>query len=162
MYSILPKRLRSRQKKTAAAAAHIPARIRGASGVPLRRPVADTDAISLPRHSAPRISLDSSAMTYAEEQTVTVGAWTIAVSYNGDKFEDCSMSRSTAELGITFLRAQDGLLLALESQKWKLERGKGYTVRLVAGSRSVEAKALAEFKAVTIALVDRAFNERLR
>jgi hypothetical protein len=101
-------------------------------------------------------------MTYAEEQTVTVGAWTIAVSYKGDKFEDCSMSRSTAELGITFLRAQDGLLLLLDSQKWKLERGKGYTVRLVAGSRSVEAKALAEFKAVRIALVDRALNEGLR
>ena len=37
-------------------------------------------------------------MTYAEEQTVTVGPWTITVSYKGDKFEDCSMSRSTAEL----------------------------------------------------------------
>ena len=34
--------------------------------------------------------------------------------------------------------------------------------RLVAGSRSVEAKALAEPKAVRIALVDRTLNERLR
>jgi hypothetical protein len=149
-------------KKAASGAAHIPAGIREASDVPLPRPVADTDAITLPRHSAPRILLDSPAMTYAEEQTVTVGAWTIAVSYKGDKFENCSMSRSTAELGITFVRAQDGLLLVLDSQKWKLERGKGYTVRLAAGSRSVEAKALAEFKAVTIALVDRSLNERLR
>jgi hypothetical protein len=149
-------------KKAAATAAHIPAGIRKASSVPLRHPVADTDTVTLPRHSAPRISLDSSAMTYTEGQTLTVGAWTIAVSFKGDKFEDCSMSRSTAELGITFLRAQDGLLLVLDSQKWKLERGKGYTVRLVAGSRSAEAKALAESKAVTIALVDRALNERLR
>ena len=101
-------------------------------------------------------------MTYAEDQTVTVGAWTIAVSYKGDKFEDCSMSRSTAELGISFVRTQDGLLLVLDSQKWKLERGKGYNVRPIAGRRSVEAKALAEFKAVTIALVDRYLNERLR
>jgi hypothetical protein len=54
------------------------------------------------------------------------------------------------------------LLLVLDSQKWKLERGKAYSIRLVAGSRSVEAKALAEFKAVTIGLVDRALNERLR
>ena len=46
--------------------------------------------------------------------------------------------------------------------KWKLERGKGYTIRLMAGSRSVEAKALAESKAVTIQLADRAINERLR
>jgi hypothetical protein len=149
-------------KKAASAAAHIPVGIREASDVPLPRPVVDTDAIRLPRRNAPRISLDSPAMTYAEEQTVTVGAWTIAVSYKGDKFEDCSMSRSTAELGITFVRAQDGLLLVLDSQKWKLERCKGYTVRLAAGSRSVEAKALAEFKAVTIALVDRSLNERLR
>ena len=101
-------------------------------------------------------------MTYAEVQTVTVGPWTIAVSYKGDKFEDCSMSRSTAELGISFVRAQDGLLLVLDSKKWKLERGKGYNVRPIAGRRSVEAKALAEFKAVTIALVDRYLNERLR
>jgi hypothetical protein len=146
-----------------AATAHVPAGIRNASDVPLPRQVANADAVTIPQHSAsPRTSLDSSAMTYAEEQTVTVGAWTIAVSYKGDKFEDCSMSRSTAELGIAFLRAQDSLLLILESQKWRLERGKGYTVRLVAGSRSVEAKALAESKAVTIALVDRALNERLR
>jgi len=53
-------------------------------------------------------------------------------------------------------------MLFLESNKWKLENGKEYTVRLVAGSRSVEAKALAESKAVTIALTDRALNERLR
>ena len=42
------------------------------------------------------------------------------------------------------MRAQDGLLLLLDSPKWKLDRGKAYTVRLVAGSQSVEAKALAE------------------
>lgn len=36
------------------------------------------------------------------------------------------------------------------------------TVRLVAGSRSVEAKALAETEDVTIALVDRSLNEKLR
>jgi hypothetical protein len=102
---------------------------------------------------------------YAEErheQSVTVGPWAIATSYKGDNFDGCSMSRSTAELAITFFRAQVGLLLLLESQKWQLERGKVYTVRLVAGARSVEANALAETKAVTIALTDGAFNERLR
>ncbi len=116
----------------------------------MRTPVAFSLAVSLATSALPK------------EQTVTVGPWTIAASYKGDKFESCSMSRSTAELDITFLRAQDGLLLVLDSQKWKLERGKTYTVHLVAGSRSVEAKALAEFKAVTIALADRALNERLR
>jgi hypothetical protein len=101
-------------------------------------------------------------MMYAEEQTVTVGPWTIATSSTSDKFGSCSMSRSTAELDITFVRAQDGLLLLLDSQKWKLERGKTYTVRLVAGARSIEAKAVAQSKGVTIALVDQAINYELR
>jgi hypothetical protein len=146
-------------KKTAAAA-HIPAETREASDIPLprARSVVNADVVTLPWHGAPRISL----ATLAEEQTVAVGPWTIAVSYKGDKFESCSMNRSTTELGITFLRAPDGLLLVLDSQKWKLERGKAYAVRLVAGSRSVEAKALAELKSVRIALVDRSLNERLR
>jgi hypothetical protein len=146
--------------KIAAAAPHIPSRMREASAVPRprRRLEVNTDAVTLPRHGTRRNLLAA----HAEEQTVTVGPWTIAVSYKGDKFESCSMNRSTAELGMTFLRAQDGLQLVLDSKKWKLERGKTYTVRLVAGSRSVDAKALAEFKAVTVALVDQALNERLR
>jgi Extensin-like protein C-terminus len=146
-------------KKTAATA-HIATEKAAASDVALPRPrrVVNADVPSLPSHRAPRISL----ATYADEQTIPVGPWTIAISYKGDKFENCSMNRSTAQLGIMFLRAKDGLLLALDSQKWKLEHGKAYTVRLVAGSRSVEAKALAELKSVRIALVDRPLNERLR
>jgi hypothetical protein len=150
------------------------------SDVPLSqpRPALNADAPNLWRHSVPRIfkegamrtpvalsvalSLGTPAIAYAEEQTVTVGQWAIATSYKGDGFDGCSMSRSTGELGITFFRAQDGLMLFLDSQKWKLERGKAYSVRLVAGGRAVEAKALAESKAVTIALVDGVLNERLR
>jgi Extensin-like protein C-terminus len=146
-------------KKTVAAT-NIPAEMRAASDVPLPRPrrVINTDVATLPWHGAPGIPL----ATYAEEQTVTVGPWTIAVSYKGDRFENCSMNRSTGELGISFFRAEDGLLLVLDSQKWKLERGKVYSVRLIAGSRSVEAKALAELKSIRITLIDRPLNERLR
>ena len=108
------------------------------------------------------VPLVTSAAAYAEEQTITVGPWTIGTSYKADKFDNCSMSRSTEGIEITFLRTPDGLLLFLQSQKWKLEPGKAYTIRLVAGSRSVEAIALAESKAVTIALIDRSINERLR
>jgi hypothetical protein len=167
-------------RKAAATATRLSAAVREGSNVPLprTRPVLGTDAVDLWRHDMPRIikdgavrgpiahsvalSSDPSAMAYADEPTLTVGPWAIATSYKGDSFEGCSMSRSTAELGITFFRAQDGLLLLLESQKWKLERGQAYTVRLVAGARSAVANALAESKAVTIALADRAFNERLR
>jgi hypothetical protein len=97
-----------------------------------------------------------------EGQTVAVGPWSIATTYKADKFDNCTMSRSASGLGISFVRNQDGLLLILDSNKWKLERGKAYTVRLAVGSHSADAKALAETKGVTIAFADRSFNERLR
>jgi hypothetical protein len=56
------------------------------------------------------------------------------------------MSRAAGELGMTFVRAQDGLVVLLDSPKWKLNRGKAYSVRLIAASRSVDAQALAERK----------------
>ena len=97
-----------------------------------------------------------------ENQTVTIGPWAIAPTYKASKLENCTMSRSDGELGITFVRAQDRLLVILESQKWKLDRGKAYPVRLTAGSRSVDAKALADTKSVSIALTEASFNSRLR
>src|SRR4029453_9286176 len=93
-----------------------------------------------------------------DSPTVSIGPWAIATHYKTDKFESCTMTRSAGELGITFVRAQDGLLVLLDSPKWKLNRGKTYPVRLVAGSRSVDAQALAETKIVTIALEDSRLN----
>lgn len=97
-----------------------------------------------------------------ESQIVSVGPWDIATTYKADKFDNCTMTRSVDNLGIGFVRTQDGLLLLLDSPQWKLERGKAYSVRLVAGSQSVDASALAETKGVTIALADRPFNAKLR
>src|SRR5262249_40504696 len=97
-----------------------------------------------------------------DNQTVTVGPWAIATTFKAKKFESCTMSRSERELGITFVRNQNGLLVMLESPKWKLDRGRVYPVHLFAGSRSVDAKALAETKSVTIALADTRLNSRLR
>jgi hypothetical protein len=93
---------------------------------------------------------------------VRVGPWVIATTYKADKFDNCTMSRSAESLESTFVRNQDGLLLLLDSSKWKLDRGKAYSIRLVAGTQSIEARALAETKGVTVALADRPFNERLR
>jgi hypothetical protein len=95
-------------------------------------------------------------------QTVAIGPWTLATNYKADTFESCTMSRSAGELGIKFVRASDGLLLILDSPKWKLSRGRAYPIRLIAGSRSVDAQALAEAKSVTIALEDGRLNSRLR
>jgi hypothetical protein len=66
-----------------------------------------------------------------DNQTVTIGPWVIATTYKAEKFDNCSMSRSVAGLGISFVRTSDGLLLLLDSPKWKLERGKAYSVRLL-------------------------------
>jgi hypothetical protein len=165
-------------KKTAAA--RVPAEVTSARDIPLPqpRPAVGTLEADLPKQSMPGIlkeetmrapvalsvaaTVATSAMTYAQEQTVAVGPWTIAAAYKGDRFDNCSMNRSVSELDVTFVRSQDGLLLLLSSPKWKLDSGKAYTVRLVTGPRAFEAKALAEPKTVTIPLADRALNEGLR
>jgi hypothetical protein len=108
------------------------------------------------------LGVTPSAFAQQQDQTVAIGPWDIATISKAGKFESCSMSRTVEDLGTSFVRAEDGLLLLLDSPKWKLERGKAYTVRLRAGGQSVEAKALAETKSVTIALADRSFNARLR
>ena len=98
----------------------------------------------------------------SESQTVIEGPWAIGPNYKENKLQSCTMSRSEGELGITFVRAQGGLSLMLESKKWKLDRGKSYPVRLTAGLRSVNAKGLAETKSVSIMLADNRLNSRLR
>jgi hypothetical protein len=98
----------------------------------------------------------------AQDQAVALGPWTIAVASKADHFDNCSMTRSTTDLNASFVRANDGLLLFLDSPKWHLERGKAYGVTLAAGARSVNAQALAETRGVTIALADRTLNEKLR
>jgi hypothetical protein len=91
--------------------------------------------------------LTTSAVAQVDDQAITVGPWTIATSSKADKFDSCTMSRSATNLNVSFVRADDGLLLLLDSSKWRLERGRAYTVALVAGSRSVNTQALAETKA---------------
>jgi hypothetical protein len=98
----------------------------------------------------------------SESRTVTAGPWAIGPTYKAKKLQSCTMSRSDGELGITFVRAQDGLSLILESKRWRLDRGKSYPVRLTTGSRSLNAKARAETKSVSIALADSGLISRLR
>jgi hypothetical protein len=102
------------------------------------------------------------AQQLANNQVVSIGPWQIATTYKADKFDNCTMSRTVGKLEISFVRTQDGLLLLLESPKWKLERGKTYPVRVATGSQSTEASALAESKGVSIALAERPFAEKLR
>jgi hypothetical protein len=78
-----------------------------------------------------------------------VGPWTIRTSSKSSN-ERCAITRAVDGVDIEFAKAREGWRLLLQSQKWKLENGKAYEVHLVAGSRSVEAKALAQTNSVTI------------
>ncbi len=92
--------------------------------------------------------LTSSALAQQaqQSQSVSVGPWKIATTYKADKFDNRTMSRTFTDVEISFVQTKNGLSLLLDSQKWTLERGKVYSVRLAAGSQSVQAKALAETK----------------
>lgn len=103
-----------------------------------------------------------SAMAQSADEKVMVGPWEIATSFRGSTFVHCEMRRGVDGLGVTFLRAEDGLVLLLDSSKWKLDRGKTYNVKLASGGGSIDGKAQAESKGVAISLPDRAFNLRLR
>ena len=85
------------------------------------------------------IFLATLAVAQAEDEVITVGPWTIAASSKADKLDSCTMSRSTDDLNVSFVRADDGLVLLLDSSKWRLERGRAYELTLLAGQRSVDA-----------------------
>ena len=106
--------------------------------------------------------LISSAMAQPSDEKVAVGPWNIATTFRGNTFLNCEMRRNSDGLGITLLRAEDGLTLLLDSAKWKLERGKTYNVTLSAGGSTIDGKAQAESKGVAIGLPDRPFTVRLR
>ena len=48
----------------------------------------------------------ASSGAHPQEQTVTVGPWTISTSHKADDFDGCAMSRSTEGMDATFLRTE--------------------------------------------------------
>jgi uncharacterized protein CbrC (UPF0167 family) len=50
------------------------------------------------------IFLATSAVAQAEDEVITVGPWTIAASSKAEKFDSCTMSRSTDDLNASFVR----------------------------------------------------------
>jgi hypothetical protein len=63
------------------------------------------------------ILLTTSAFAQSRvSETVIVGRWAIATTYKAEEFESCTMGRSAGELGITFVRERDGLLVVLNRQ----------------------------------------------
>ena len=57
--------------------------------------------------------------------SVMVGPWKIATTYEADKFQNCTMSRSTPTMNIALERNPEGLLLKLDLDDWKLEERQG-------------------------------------
>ena len=93
--------------------------------VPRPRPPIDTETSDLTRQSVLQGPEEgtmrpphASSGTHPDEETATVGPWTISSSYKADDFDGCAMSRSTEGMDVTFLRTRDSLLLFLRSQKW--------------------------------------------
>jgi hypothetical protein len=95
-------------------------------------------------------------------EAVIVGPWSITTKYKANRFENCAMSRTGDEINASFILTKDEMLLELDSAKWHLERGKTYPVKLAVGSRSYDAKVLAETQTATIGLDDRSLKEALR
>ena len=63
--------------------------------------------------------LSSSALAQPaqESQNVSVGPWKIATTYRADKFDNCTMTRTFADVEISFVRTRDGFSLFLDFAK---------------------------------------------
>jgi hypothetical protein len=140
------------QKNSIVPEASAPSSATGANDVPLPQPRPPTNAEG---HGSVRQSTERLPQPpdrpegHLDDQTAMVGPWTIRTSVKSSN-ERCAITRAVDGVDIEFAKAREGWRLLLQSQKWKLENGKAYEVRLVAGSRSVEAKALAQINSVTI------------
>jgi hypothetical protein len=140
------------QKNSIVPEASAPPTATGANDVPLPQPRPPTNAEG---HGSVRQSTERLPQPpdrpegHLDDQTAMVGPWTIRTSSKSSN-EGCAITRAVDGLDIEFAKAREGWRLLLQSQKWKLENGRAYEVHLVAGSRSVEAKALAETNSVTI------------
>lgn len=103
------------------------------------------------------------AQQVAESKSENIGPWEIEATFKGDKFDRCSISRTLQdEVEVTFIRNGDGLTLNLESPNWKLDRGKNYPVKMTLGAQSWDTEVAAESNSVSVAVVDKKFDNGLR
>jgi hypothetical protein len=110
------------------------------------------------------LALSTSAFAQRAEESKTdeIGPWEIEATFKSDKFDHCAISRIVDDIAARFVRTNEGLSLVLESQNWKLERGKHYSVRMKAGSTSWDTEVAAESNSVSVPISDKRFNEALR
>ena len=112
--------------------------------------------------AVPGLSLLPSAAA-AEAVTETIGPWQIEATYNGDKFDRCTISRKLdGDIIATFMRTGEGLTLLLSSPNWKLERGKQYPVTMKLGGESWDREVAAEASSVSMEVDDAKFKRSLK
>jgi hypothetical protein len=144
------------QRNTTATEASAPSIATHSREVPLPqpRPLANDQESASVRQRTERLPQPpEQSEEYRDGQTAIVGPWTIGTSSKSG-LEACAVTRAINDMDVEFVKAREGWRLRLRSQRWKLENDKAYEIHLVAGSRSVEAKALADTDSVTIPIDD--------
>jgi hypothetical protein len=145
------------QKNAIVPQASAPPTATGSNDVPLPqpRPLTNAEAHGSVRQSTERLPQPPDPPEgHLDEKAAVVGPWTIRTS-SESSHESCAITRAVDGVNVEFAKAREGWRLLLQSQKWKLENDRVYEVHLVAGSRSVEAKALSQTNSVTIRIDDR-------
>lgn len=103
------------------------------------------------------------AHAQTSEGTVAIGPWKVDAVSKGQKFERCTMTRTTDDgVDVQFTRDATGLDLTMSSPKWKLGRGKSYPVELAAGSSTLQAEVAATGNAVSLPVKDERFLKSLK
>ena len=100
----------------------------------------------------------------SDSKAVAIGPWQIEASFTGaGKFDRCVMSR-TNEDGVEtrFTRDEGGMSFAMTSPRWRLEKGKTYTVEFAADTQVWQSEVAATNNAVRVVLTDAAFNDGLK
>ncbi|SFM31409.1 hypothetical protein [Methylobacterium pseudosasicola] len=98
-----------------------------------------------------------------KEEAVAIGPWKVEAVSKGQKFERCTMTRTTDDgVEVEFARDAEGLDLTMSSPKWKLGRGKSYPVELTAGSSMLQATVAASGNAVSLPVKDEKFLKSLK
>ncbi|MEE7492226.1 hypothetical protein [Methylobacterium oryzae] len=107
--------------------------------------------------------LAAPAFAQTQDGTVAIGPWKVEAVSKGNKFERCTMTRTTDDgVDVRFTRDGDGLDLTMSSPKWKLGRDRSYPVELAAGSSVLQAEVAATGNAVSLPVKDERFLKSLR
>ncbi|MGU3542303.1 hypothetical protein [Methylobacterium sp. A52T] len=103
------------------------------------------------------------ARAEAPADAIAIGPWKVDAVLKGQKFDRCTMTRTTDDgVEVRFTRDAAGLDLTMSSAKWRLGRGKSYPVELVAGSSTLQADVAASGNAVSLPVKDERFLKSLK